>query len=29
MSNDTFRWVTDILLLLILVVLLLPHVRRP
>ena len=29
MNNDTFRWVTDILLLLILIVLLIPMVRRP
>jgi hypothetical protein len=29
MSNDAFRWVTDILLFLILVVLLIPMVRRP
>lgn len=29
MSNDAFRWITDILLLLILIVLLVPFARRP
>jgi len=29
MTNETFQWITDILLLLILIVLLIPLVRRP
>jgi hypothetical protein len=29
MNNDTFQWITDILLFLILVVLLIPLARRP